>query len=131
MFLSLLKNKSANAIDVAETWDEVEQIARDLFALAKQDMQDQPQSQTMPEQSDDVEESDDAGSVLHLVHSMMMLKMVKNKMATLVPMVSLMTVKNLMKMLTVRLATFLLMIPKKKKIPIPRQNQKRSLVILI
>ena len=51
-----------NAIDVAETWDEVEQIARDLFALAKQDMQDQPQSQTMPEQSDDVEESDDAGS---------------------------------------------------------------------
>ena len=51
-----------NAIDAAETWDEVEQIARDLFALAKQDMQDQPQSQTMPEQSDDVEESDDAGS---------------------------------------------------------------------
>ena len=88
-------------------------------------MQDQPQSQTMPEQSDDVEESDD-GSVLHLVHLMMMLKMVKNKMATLVPMVSLMTVKNLMKMLTVRLATFLLMIPKKKKIPIPRQNQKEE-----
>ena len=63
MFLSLLKNKSGiNAIDAAETWDEVEQIARDLFDLAKQDMQDQPQSQTMPEQSDDVEESDDAGS---------------------------------------------------------------------
>ena len=51
-----------NAIDAAEEWDEVEQIARDLFALAKQDMQDQPQSQTMPEQSDDVEEDDDASS---------------------------------------------------------------------
>ena len=51
-----------NAIDAAEEWDEVEQIARDLFALAKQEMQDQPQAPSMPEQSDDVEESDDAGS---------------------------------------------------------------------
>ena len=46
-----------DAIDVAETWEDVEQIARELFDFAKEEMQQQSQ---MPDLSD--QEGDDQDS---------------------------------------------------------------------
>jgi hypothetical protein len=47
-----------DAIDVAETWEDVEQIARELFDFAKEEMQ---QQQQMPDMSDEESDEDSAG----------------------------------------------------------------------
>lgn len=52
------EQRFVDAIDVAETWEDVEQIARELFGFAKEEIQQQqPQMPDQSEQSDD-EDSD-------------------------------------------------------------------------
>ena len=49
-----------DAIDVAETWEDVEQIARELFDFAKEEMQQQSQ---MPDLSDQEGDDQDSGRI--------------------------------------------------------------------